>query len=173
MKKLIETIENLYWVPGGNNTVEVYLSDELPDLSLCTAAHAFVFKDNTFLQTELNSNERPVRQLDIPGGHINPEETPEQAVIRETFEETGVHVKNPKLAGYTKIMRQGVKPEINKYPFPDSYILFYVCEFESEEPFEGNEDAHGRVWLPFNEFEKSIWCCDNGVLLKEIIKSTT
>jgi hypothetical protein len=50
MKKLIQTQKDLYWIDGQNNTVEVYLSDEVPELSLCTASYAFVFKDNAILQ---------------------------------------------------------------------------------------------------------------------------
>lgn len=173
MKKLIQTHKNLYWIDGQNNTVEVYLSDELPDTSLCTAAYAFVFKDDKLLQTELREGERPERRLDIPGGHIDEGESPEMTVIRETFEETGVHVKNPKLLGYIKITTHTLKPENSRYPYPTGYMLYYSCDFENEEFFEGNDDTHGRVWLPFTEFEKSIWCKENEVLLNEILKSLT
>ena len=171
MKKIIQTIENLYWVAGGENTVEIFLSDEMPDASLCTAVHTFVFKDNKFLQTETREGERWFRQLDVPGGHIDEGETPEEAGIRETLEETGVRIKNTRLVAYIKITSHGEKPEILKYPFPTSYILFYLCDFESEEPFEGNEETHGRVWLPFDEFEKSKWCVENKVFLEEVMKS--
>ncbi len=172
MKKLFLTEKNLPWIVGANNTVETWISDELPDLALCTAAYAFVFKDNTFLQTELKEGERPIRQLDIPGGHIDPGESPEAAVIRETFEETGVHVHNPKLLGYLKItthVPEAENPSI--YPYPIGYMLYYVCDVLSEEPFEGNDDTHGRVWLPFTEFDKSEWCVKNKILLDEVIKN--
>lgn len=170
MKKLIETHKDLYWIDGQNNTVEVYLSDEMPEVSLCTAAYAFVFKDGTFLQTELREGERPQRRLDLPGGHIDEGENPEQTAIRETFEETGVHVKNPKLVAYVKITTHTLKPENSRYPYPIGYMLYYLCELEIEEPFNGNEDAHGRVWLPFKEFEKSMWCTENKVLLGDILR---
>ncbi|MEK7588606.1 MAG: NUDIX domain-containing protein [Patescibacteria group bacterium] len=170
MKKLIQTQKDLYWIDGQNNTVELYLSDELPDLSLCTASYAFVFKDAKFLQTELREGERPERRLDIPGGHIDEGEHPRDTAVRETFEETGVHVKNPKLVGYIKITTHVPKPENSRYPYPTGFMLYYLCDFESEEVFEGNEDAHGRVWLPFDEFEKSVWCRENKVLLEEVIK---
>ncbi|MBP9711558.1 MAG: NUDIX hydrolase [Candidatus Pacebacteria bacterium] len=172
MKKLIHTVKNLYWIDGHNNTVEVYLSDELPELALCTASYTFVFKDNKFLQTELREGERPERRLDIPGGHIDEGENPEVTAVRETYEETGVHVKNPKLVGYIKITTHVTKPENpSRYPYPTGYMLYYLCDVESEEEFNGNEDAHGRVWLPFNEFEKSVWCQENKVLLEEVMKN--
>lgn len=171
MQKLIETRKNLYWIEGADNTVEVYLSDELPELELCASSYAFVFKDGSFLQTELREGERPQRRLDIPGGHIDEGETPEMAAIRETYEETGVHVKNPKLAAYLKITLHNSKPEGFRYPYPTGYMIYYICDFENEEEFNGNEDAHGRVWLPYNEFEKSLWCKENSILLEEVMKS--
>ncbi|MDQ3076050.1 MAG: NUDIX hydrolase [bacterium] len=171
MKKLIQIPKDLHWVDNENYTVEQYISGELPEILLCTSSYAFVFKDGAFLQTELREGERLQRMLDIPGGHIDKGESPENTAIRETFEETGVHVKNPKLVAYSKITCHKVKPEDYRYPYPESYMLYYLCDFESEEVFEGNEDAHGRAWLPFNEFEKSIWCKENKVLLEEVMKS--
>ncbi|MCX6747460.1 MAG: NUDIX domain-containing protein [Candidatus Nomurabacteria bacterium] len=171
MKKLIDTPKDLHWVDNINYTVEVYLSDELPEISLCTSAYSFVFDDNMLLQTELKEGERPMRMLDIPGGHIDEGETPLDAVVRETFEETGVHVRNPKLVAYIKVTKHNSKPEAYRYPYPVSYMLYYLCDFENEEVFDGNEDAHGRVWLSPSEFEKSIWCKENKILLAEVMKS--
>lgn len=170
MKKLILTQKDIPWIAGQNNTVETYLSDELPDVSLCTAAYTFVFKDGCFLQTELRENERPVRQLDIPGGHRDEGEHPEQAAIREVFEETGVRVVNPKLVANMKITTHIPESENpSRYPYPTGYMLFYVCDFEKEEPFDGNEETHGRAWIPFSEFDKNEWCIKNQVLLDEVM----
>lgn len=167
MKELIETKQNLY---GGNNIVEIYLSDELPDLTLCTSAYGFVFKDGMFLQTELREGERPERRLDIPGGHIDERETPDQAAIRETFEETGVHIDNAKLVAVIKITNNKSKEESSlEYPYPVSYMLFYLCDFVTEEVFEGNEDTHGRVWVSPKDFPSSIWCKENKILFNRVL----
>lgn len=171
MQKLINTQKDLYWIDGQNNSVETYLSDELPDAKLCASAYAFVFKDNKILQTELKKGERPERRLDIPGGHIDEGESAEQAVIRETFEETGVHVKNPKPVAYIKITTHEPKQENSRYPHPTGYMVFYLCDVENEEHFEGNEDTHGRVWLPFDELSKSVFCNENKILVEEIFKN--
>lgn len=171
MQKLIETKKDLYWIDGQNNTIEIYLSDELPDLALCTASYAFVFKDGAFLQTELKEGERPERRLDIPGGHIDEGEHPSETAVRETFEETGVHVKNPRFIAYMKITTHTPKLDNSRYPYPTGYMLYYLCDFENEEEFLGNDDAHGRVWLAPDEFEKSVWCKENKVLLEEVMKS--
>jgi len=34
------------------------------------------------------------------GGKFNPGETPEECVIREVYEESGLHIKNPRLCGF-------------------------------------------------------------------------
>lgn len=166
MKKLINTEHNLF---GASNTVEVYLSDEFPELNLCASSYAFVFKDGNFLQTELKEGERPKRRFDIPGGHIDQGESPEEAVIRETFEETGVVINNPKLIAYMKITSSLSKEEnTSKYPYPTSYMLFYLCDLVREEEFFGNDEVHGRVWFNEEEFENLFWIKENKILFNEV-----
>ena len=171
MKKLIGTQHEIFWLPKDlNATVETYLSDELPPLELSPSSYAFVFKDGALLQTDLREGERPMRTLDIPGGHIDAGEDPEQSVVRETFEETGVHVQMPKFVAYKKITIAGEKPQGYRYPHPVSYMLYYLCKVAEETTFEGNEDTHGRVWLEPEEYEKSPFYLNEKVLVDEIVK---
>lgn len=151
-------------------TVETYLSDKLPSPSDCSSAYSFVFKDGSFLQTELREGERPQRMFDIPGGHIEDNETIEEAVIRETFEETGVIVKIKSIVAYKKVTVIGPKPENFRYPYPVSYMVFYLCEVVEETPFDGNEETHGRVWLSKEDFGKPGWCLNNKILFEKILK---
>lgn len=169
MKKLINTQTDIFWLPKDlNATVETYLTDELPPLELCPSAYAFVFKDGALLQTDLRAGERPTRTLDIPGGHIDTGESPEQSVTRETFEETGVHIKNVRLVAVKKITIAGVKPEGYRYPHPISYMLYYLGQVSEETAFEGNEDTHGRAWLQPSEYTKSLFCQTEKILIDAI-----
>ena len=59
--------------------------------------------------------------INFPGGKKEPNETMEQCVIRETFEETGITIKNPVQVGYIEF------PNVN----------FYVHVFKSTQ-FSGN-----------------------------------
>lgn len=169
MQKLLYSEENLDWLPA-ENFVETYLADKLPSVEDCPSSYAIVFKNGAILQTELREGERPTRRLDIPGGHVDEGETPEEAAARETFEETGVHVKVIKLVGYKKITVTSPKPENWRYPYPTGYMAYYLCEVIEETPFEGNDDTHGRVWLSPSEFDLSDWCKHNKVFINEILK---
>lgn len=167
MYKLINIEKNLDWITG-ENIVATYLSNEIPNIVNCPSAYAIVFKDGAILQTELREGERPTRRLDIPGGHVDEGETIEESVIRETFEETGVHIKILKLVGYKKVTVTSPKPENFRYPYPTGYMAFYLCEIVEETDFKGNNEVHGRVWLKPEELDKSQWCVENKIFLDEI-----
>lgn len=66
------------------NEVKFVLSDLLPPHELITSASAFAFEGDRLLLTQLKS-----RGWDLPGGHIEEGETPEEAVRREVYEESG------------------------------------------------------------------------------------
>ena len=150
--------------------IETYLSDEEPPAELCSSAYALVFKDGAMLQTDLREGERPTRILDIPGGHCDLGENPIDCAVRETFEETGIRVRNPKLVAYKKITINSAKPDGYRYPYPVSYMSYYLCQIAEETEFAGNDEVHGRVWLAPDEYEKSPWYLEEKVMVDEIIK---
>ena len=55
----------------------------------CVSIHVFNPKNKKFL---LIKHKKTGKWLQ-PGGHIEPNEDPEEAALRETLEETGIHVK--------------------------------------------------------------------------------
>ncbi len=167
---LISKETNLPWIET-DSVLETYIASEMPPIELCSSAYAFVFKNGALLQTELREGERPLRQLDIPGGHIDEGETPEEAVIRETFEETGARIKIRGLVAYSKVTVTSSCPTNYRYPYPISYMLFYEAEVEEETDFKGNEEVHGRVWLLPEEFHRSEFCIKNKALLTKVMES--
>ena len=169
-EKLIQTEKNITYIKG-ENVVETYLVDALPNAENCPSAYALVFKDDALLLTDLREGERPTGGYDIPGGHVDTGEKPEESVVREVFEETGVRVKVIKLVAYKRITILSPKPENYMYSYPTSYMAFYLCEVLEETPFDGNEDTHGRVWLKKEDFEKSDWCVRNKIFLDAVISS--
>ena len=99
----------------------------MPDIALCTAVFCLaVLTDTT--QVVLARNHRGWEML---GGHIEPNETIEQAMIRECLEEGGYTPEHYQLFGYRKIITTNPVPHNQVpggfYPFPHSYIPYFVA----------------------------------------------
>lgn len=105
------------------NKVEIVITEELaPEDLTRTAFMVPVFDDGGIL---IAQNRR--RGLEIAGGHIEGEETPEIAAVREAYEETGVSVKDVRPIGFLRMTSTGTAPEDYAYPFPLSYQQFFAA----------------------------------------------
>ena len=76
-------------------------------------------------------------KLIIPGGYVNVGETPQDALVREYLEETGVNVKPGNIIGIRFNMR-------------DWYIAFRA-EYVSGKAHSDNDENSEVVWLDINE----------------------
>lgn len=115
----------------GEDAWELVLSRNEPDAKLCTAAACVAISNIDTGEVVLTRNvhsQNPSRQnkWEMPAGHIDDlpgggRETPQQAVARESLEETGFIVDEPAtLFGFRRVYN--VQP--SQYP-PISYMPYY------------------------------------------------
>ncbi len=75
------------------------------------------------------------KMFSVLAGFVEPDETLEDCVKREVFEETGIHVKNIK---YFKSQ---------PWPFPDSLMIGFTAEYESGELVTDQEEILEASWF--------------------------
>lgn len=119
------------------NTVEIVITNQLAPVELTRTAFMLpVFDDGALL---IAQNRR--RGLEIAGGHIEGDETPEVAAIREALEETGCTVTGVRPIGYLRMTSKGVAPDGYRYPFPLSYQQFFAGRAERLDSYVENDEC--------------------------------
>lgn len=134
------------------NEYHLVLADRLPPAELITAALALIFDGDRFLMTRLNT-----RGWDIPGGHIEPGESPEETVRREIYEETAVRVGPLHLLAYEQFIIHSPRPPDYKYPYPTSYQVFFWGKLVSRDPFAPTPEASECRLLTPDEARQTVW----------------
>lgn len=85
--------------------------------------------------------------LDLPGGFIDMNETAEQGVIREVWEETRLKVK--------EVAYQFSLP--NLYPYSGFEVhtldMFFLCQVEDTSHFEAHDDVIESFFIPFHQID--------------------
>ncbi|HEU4966099.1 MAG TPA: NUDIX hydrolase [Candidatus Saccharimonadales bacterium] len=137
-----------------NQSWQLYRSDELPDIALCTAVYCLAILPAAE-QVVLARNHRGWEML---GGHIEPGETVERALLRECLEEGGFTPEHYRLFGYRKITAKRPVSHNQRvggfYPFPHGFIPHFIAT--SDLPLQrpsGLEIVESRVFS-FDEVAK-------------------
>ena len=148
MKKLVKTVNDLPWMPRPS-VARLFITDEVQRGKACSTAFGFVFKGEDMLMTRLRD-----RDWDIPGGCIDPGETPEMAAVREVWEEVYAKVRIRELIGIqeTEILRP--KPEGYKWPYPVSIQSYFLCDLLELSTFLVNNESIERRFFSPQEIRK-------------------
>lgn len=121
-EKIVQVEQNLSWLPLPNESTTV-LSARLPPGSLIDTAFVLAFAGTRLLQAHLVQ-----RGWDLPGGHLEAGETPEDAARREVYEETGARLGPLHLLGYQRLRLLGPRPASHRHSYPESYQVFYWAQ---------------------------------------------
>lgn len=138
------------------NEIQVVISDSLPPQELTTAAFALVFDGDRLLMTNLRR-----RGWDVPGGHVEPGESPEDTMRREVYEETAAKLGLARPIGYQWIRVLVPRPKGFPFPYPDSYQAFFVARVVSLDEFVQTEEVAGRGLFPPEEARRLAWVEQN------------
>jgi ADP-ribose pyrophosphatase YjhB (NUDIX family) len=84
----------------------------------------------------------------IPGGLVELGESPDQAVVRETKEETGLDVDNPSLIDVVSNVDLDEKGKIKYH-----YVIIDYFVHVKRGTAEASSDAVELRWVPFDEVE--------------------
>jgi len=118
-----------------------------PDQPIVGVGAVLVFEGKILL--EKRKNEPGKGKWSIPGGIVDLGERLEDAVIRETLEETCLEVEKPRLLDVVDNVELDDKGKV-KYHF---VIVYYALQTKSA-AFRVASDADELRWVPFNEVEK-------------------
>ncbi|XBS70538.1 8-oxo-dGTP diphosphatase MutT [Acerihabitans sp. KWT182] len=94
---------------------------------------------------------------EFPGGKMEAGETPEQALIRELREETGIRAERPTLLSTSQ----------HHFPERDMAFYFYLVEHWQGVP-SGNEGQPVR-WCPQHELDASAFPPANAAIIRQLI----
>jgi 8-oxo-dGTP pyrophosphatase MutT (NUDIX family) len=129
---------------------ELFTSAELPPYELISTAFVLLFDSSSRLL--LRYADLPARGgWDLPGGHVEPGETPPEAAVRELHEETGWPLDESALTvlGWNRLQLQGPKPDGFHYPHPTGYLTYFTARL--------TEVGHPTTPAPDSECTSAAW----------------
>jgi 8-oxo-dGTP pyrophosphatase MutT (NUDIX family) len=164
---ILKIEHDIAWLPKPNESLLV-LSPLLPTKELIVTAFALAFSGDQLLLTNLVK-----RGWDLPGGHIEAGEMPEETVRREVAEETGVRLGQLHMLGYQRLRLLTPKPIEYQYPYPDCYQVFYRASIASFEDFDPTRETYGRALFAPEQAQTVGWVQKHGDLYQAALAAVT
>lgn len=134
----VHVLRDVKYQPSPNRS-EFILSNTQPGSRLTRTSFVFpVMEDGSVLMATSRKEDRDV---EVPGGHIEPGETQEQAGSREGMEETGARTGPLIAIGHQRMLSSGEEPAGWRYPFPLAYQSFFAAKVTSIDPYVENDEC--------------------------------
>src|SRR5450755_549895 len=162
-EKMLRFTQDFTWLPTPTEC-QLARSSQPPPQALVGTALVLAFMGDRLLMTELVR-----RGWDIPGGHIEAGEQPEEAARREVYEETGAALGRLRPLGYHRLHLLGPRPESYRYPYPVCYQVFYYAQVTALPNFLATTETRGRALFPPTEARAPRWVQVNGGLYKAVL----
>ena len=142
--------ETVTW-PNVTLRMACYLTKRMPPRRYVTSVRAIVIDGDQVLVVQ-DPNNRHV----MPGGMLKPNETPEDTLRREVFEETGWSLVWFRPIGVLHFTHIDPMPEGWRYPFPDFLQIVYAGSAGAYHPElkQGNGYELGSEFVPVAEARK-------------------
>jgi 8-oxo-dGTP diphosphatase len=135
--------------PTGPMRLRCYLTERPPPLRYVTSARGIVIDGDRVLAFEDPNNDKNL----MPGGRLEPNETPEDALRRELLEETGWSLAAFRPIGLLHFHHLKRPPDGWPYPHPDFLQIVYAGVPDEYRPEMKEPDFHviGSEFLPIDE----------------------
>lgn len=134
---------------GGNKVSLKWLPHKkINENSLVTSVHGYCFMDGKILLVQVKD-----RGFNAPGGHVELNENPEEALLREIYEE-GYVTGTIKYLGAIEVNHEENENFIHNGPYPMiGYQLFYRVDIKKIFPFLRENETITRIWVEPEEIE--------------------
>ena len=152
----------MVYVKWGENTVKLTWKPELvlTEDRIVTSVHGICVLDGKILLSHIEG-----RGFNSPGGHLENDETPEETLHREIYEEAYVRGTATYL-GCIEVSHEENPTYNGKYP-KVAYQAFYRVDITECLPFLREFEAKTRIWVEPSEV---IQVVDDHELILEIIE---
>lgn len=142
--------------PGYNYAFEV--NGDLVTKVILMVVDTVVYTDKSILMIK-RQNEPYSGHWALPGGFIDPGETPAQAAIRELQEETGLTVNGIKPVGEFKT--PGRDPRMKH-----TWSYAFKLHVDQLEKVHAGDDASAAKWIPFDKLNQLPLAFDHDQIIK-------
>lgn len=134
-----------YWGVDRSTRVIFEPGHEVPVQDSVTSCFVFAIVEGNLLVMV-----RPTRGWGLPGGHLEPGETPEECARREMSEEAAVDLGELSLVGWWRAKKEFSSAHNEKYP-NEALQLLYVAEVTSVNQFNPEHEVSERAFVPFEK----------------------
>lgn len=131
------------YVKWSNQNIKLtWLPNFIPEQHLVTSSHGFCFYQGKILLVNISG-----RGYTNPGGHLEDNETPEEAFIREAYEEAYVRGNTYFLGAIEVNHEENPLFDTNgKYPLI-GYQTYFRMDITDCLPFLSENESSSRIWV--------------------------